>query len=75
MFYSWVIITAALAYMGFLFAVAYYGDRISRKESQNRNRPVIYALSLGIYCTSWTFFGSVGLSATSGLDFISAPSS
>ena len=70
MFYSWVIITAALAYMGFLFAVAYYGDRISRKESQNRNRPVIYALSLGIYCTSWTFFGSVGLSATSGLDFI-----
>src|SRR5690606_23170082 len=33
-------------------------------------RPLIYALTLGVYCTSWTFFGSVGLSAGSGLDFL-----
>ena len=33
-------------------------------------RPLIYALSLAVYCTSWTFFGSVGLAASTGYDFI-----
>jgi Na+/proline symporter/signal transduction histidine kinase len=67
---GWIIITAALAYLGFLFAVAYYGDRKARPEMSSRGRPAIYALSLAAYCTSWTFFGSVGLSATTGFNFI-----
>ena len=67
---GWIILTAALAYISFLFAVAYYGDRQSRSKARSGGRPVIYALSLAVYCTSWTFFGSVGLSATTGLDFI-----
>ncbi|MCG8561491.1 MAG: hybrid sensor histidine kinase/response regulator [Hyphomicrobiales bacterium] len=67
---GWIIITAALAYLGFLFAVAHYGDRQARQKKYAAGRPAIYALSLAVYCTSWTFFGSVGLSATSGLDFI-----
>lgn len=65
----WVVITVALLYMTFLFGVAYYGDRYA-KHMQNKARPIIYSLSIAVYCTSWTFFGSVGLSATSGLDFI-----
>ncbi|MCK5090625.1 MAG: hybrid sensor histidine kinase/response regulator, partial [Hyphomicrobiaceae bacterium] len=65
-----IIITAALAYLGFLFAVAYYGDRQARPELSRKGRPAIYALSLAAYCTSWTFFGSVGLSATTGFNFI-----
>ena len=66
---GWIIITAALGYLGFLFAVAYFGDRKARPISSG-GRPAIYALSLAVYCTSWTFFGSVGLSATTGFNFI-----
>src|SRR5262249_3495884 len=35
-----------------------------------RLRPLIYPLSLAIYCTSWTFFGSVGLASRTGYDFL-----
>ena len=67
---GWIILTAALAYVGFLFAVAYAGDRRQRLRRSEFGRPVIYALSLAVYCTSWTFFGSVGLAAKSGFDFL-----
>ncbi len=67
---GWVIITAALAYVGFLFAVAYYGDIRTRSTRSSRGRNNIYALSLAVYCTSWTFFGSVGSSAATGLNFL-----
>ena len=67
---GWIIITAALAYLGFLFAVAYFGDSHARTKKTVNGRPYIYAFSLAVYCTSWTFFGSVGLSATTGFNFI-----
>ena len=67
---SWMLITIAVAYVGLLFAIASHGDRISRSGAVSSPRPLIYALSLAIYCTSWTFFGSVGLSARSGFDFL-----
>ena len=60
----------ALIYIGCLFAVASYGDRVSMRRGSGRARPLIYALTLAIYCTSWTFFGSVGLASTSGFDFL-----
>ncbi|MEL6947623.1 MAG: PAS domain-containing hybrid sensor histidine kinase/response regulator [Pseudomonadota bacterium] len=66
---GWGIILVAIAYILCLFIVASFGDRRRRKTSQN-GRPFIYSLSLAIYCTSWTFFGSVGLATTSGLDFL-----
>ena len=65
-----IIITAALAYLGFLFAVAYFRDRMAVPGESSTGRPAIYAFSLAVYCTSWTFFGSVGLSATTGYNFI-----
>ncbi len=67
---SWMVIYLALAYAGALFAIAWLGDRFLRGRDESRPRPMIYALSLGVYCTSWTFFGSVGLAARSGLDFL-----
>lgn len=67
---SWIIIAVALAYVGALFAIASYGDRLARARPHPAPRPFIYALSLCIYCTSWTFFGSVGLASRSGLDFL-----
>ena len=68
---EWGILAAGLFYLGALFAVAAYGDRMSRRKWNVRaGRPVIYALSLGVYCTSWTYFGSVGIASGSGLDFL-----
>ncbi len=67
---GWVVVTAAVAYIALLFGVASYGDRVARSSRWRRARPFIYALSLTVYCTSWTFFGSVGLAAANGLDFL-----
>ncbi|HLK84183.1 MAG TPA: PAS-domain containing protein [Xanthobacteraceae bacterium] len=70
MLQGWFVILVALVYIGLLFVIASYGDRLSRLGGADRPRPLIYALSLAIYCTSWTFFGSVGLAARSGFDFL-----
>ena len=70
MIQAWVILTIALAYVGVLFAVAYWGDKRAKSRKSSRERPTIYALSLAVYCTSWTFFGSVGLATATGLDFL-----
>ena len=70
MFYSWTVLFAGLAYVGVLFAVASFGDRLARGRPPGTPRPLIYALSLGVYCTSWTYFGSVGVASRSGFDFL-----
>ena len=70
MLQGWVVVLIALAYIGFLFAVASYGDRGRPQWAIRGARPLIYPLSLAVYCTSWTFFGSVGLSSRQGLDFL-----
>ncbi|RWC70555.1 MAG: sensor histidine kinase [Mesorhizobium sp.] len=64
------IVIIAIAYVTLLFAIASLGDRRSMMSGPGRARPFIYALSLAIYCTSWTFFGSVGLSSERGLEFL-----
>src|SRR4029077_12884396 len=69
MLQGWVIVAIALAYIGLLFMVASYGDR-SRVTRASSARLLIYPLSLAIYCTSWTFFGSVGLASRTGFDFL-----
>jgi len=70
MLLDWLVIFIALAYIGFLFLVASYGDRRREQRRTSRSRLLIYPLSLAIYCTSWTFFGSVGLASRTGLDFL-----
>jgi Na+/proline symporter/CheY-like chemotaxis protein len=70
MLHSWVVAFSAIAYIGLLFAVAYWGDRAGRSRQPGKGRPTTYALSLAVYCTSWTFLGSVGLAAASGLEFL-----
>ena len=67
---GWKVALLALLYVGALFALAWLGDRTFRSRKGGSGRPLIYALSLAVYCTSWTFFGSVGLAASSGYDFI-----
>ena len=67
MFEGWAIATLAVAYVGVLFLIAWLGDKARLTGTA---RPLIYSLSLAVYCTSWTFFGSVGLAAETGYDFI-----
>jgi phosphoserine phosphatase RsbU/P len=67
---QWAVVAAACGYLLFLFAIAYFGDR---RRAQGRSiiaNPYIYTLSLGVYATSWTFFGSVGRAATWGMSFL-----
>src|ERR1700744_1944218 len=70
MLQGWVVVVIALAYIGFLFLVASYGDRRRQLFGATSSRLVIYPLSLAIYCTSWTFFGSVGLASRTRYDFL-----
>jgi len=70
MLQGWIVIAIALAYIGLLFVVASYGDRARLLGREGRSRLLIYPLSLAIYCTSWTFFGSVGLASRTGYDFL-----
>jgi Na+/proline symporter/signal transduction histidine kinase/CheY-like chemotaxis protein len=70
MLQGWVVVAIALAYIGLLFLVASYGDRMRAVAGGTSSRLLIYPLSLAIYCTSWTFFGSVGLASRNGFDFL-----
>jgi len=56
--------------MGLLFAIAYWGDKRADEGRSIIANPYIYALSLAVYCTAWTFYGSVGMAARSGLGFL-----
>src|SRR5258705_672552 len=69
MLQDWGVIAAALGYIGFLFLVASHGDRLSPTQ-RGRASALIYPLSLAIYCTSWTFFGSVGFASRTSVDFL-----
>ncbi|WP_261816183.1 hybrid sensor histidine kinase/response regulator [Vibrio gallicus] len=65
---GWVVVPASLVYLGILFWVAWYGDRRSRWLA--RFRPWIYSLSIAVYCTSWTFFGTVGQASDNPWSFL-----
>ena len=69
MLHDWGVIAAAFGYIGFLFFVASYGDHLSPTQ-RGRASTLIYPLSLAIYCTSWTFFGSVGFATRTSVDFL-----
>jgi len=67
---GWVVATIALAYLALLFGISQWGRTAKRSLLKGASRPTIYALSLGIYCTAWIFFGSVSLASWEGLDFL-----
>ncbi len=70
MLQSWVIIPAALGYIGVLFAIARYGDKRADEGRSIIANPYVYSLSLGVYATAWTFYGSVGRAAGDGVGFL-----
>ena len=60
----------SFGYVALLFAVAYYGDKRADQGRSIISNPYIYALSLAVYCTAWTYYGSVGRAANTGPDFL-----
>jgi Na+/proline symporter/nitrogen-specific signal transduction histidine kinase len=70
MFAAKTLIPISIAYIGLLFAIAYYGDRMFRMGRSITSNPYIYALSMAVYCTAWTFYGSVGRAVASGPSFL-----
>ena len=60
----------AIGYLLLLFALAYTVDRQPGQGARAINSSVVYTLSLATYCTSWTFYGSVGRAAKSGMEFL-----
>ncbi len=65
-----IVALVSLIYFGILFGVAYYADRQRKRGRSLIDNPSVYSLSLAVYCTSWTFYGSVGRAATTGIDFL-----
>lgn len=66
-----VIGIVSLVYLGFLFYLAFVAESFKNKKKSLNNNPYVYALSLSVYCTAWTFYGSVGRVNQSGLEFLS----
>ena len=65
-----LVLGASFAYLMLLFAVAWWADRRALAGRSVIGNAWVYALSIGVYCTAWTYFGSVGRAATSGLWFL-----
>jgi Na+/proline symporter/CheY-like chemotaxis protein len=69
MFENWQLVLVALGYTGLLFAIASLGNR-NRHKFINNGHSIIYALSLGVYCTSWSFLGTTGQAATNMFSYL-----
>ena len=66
----WIVIIFGLAYLGLLFGLAYYSERKARQGKSIISNPYVYALSMAVFCTAWTFYGSVGRAASTGAGFL-----
>jgi Na+/proline symporter/nitrogen-specific signal transduction histidine kinase len=65
------IIATGIVYVGLLFFIAYLGDRRARHSKRGLlQSPFVYTLAISVYCTSWTFYGSVGSAARNGLEYL-----
>lgn len=66
----WIAFISAITYLAILFVIAWISERQAKRGRSLLNNPYTYALSLAVYCTAWTFYGSVGLATTSGILFL-----
>lgn len=65
-----IILGTAFGYLALLFVVAAWGDRRAEQGRSLIGSPTVYALSIAVYCTAWTFYGSVGRAAEHGPSFL-----
>ena len=57
-----------ILYLGLLFFIAFWAEK--KKSNFWVNNPYIYALSLAVYCSAWTYYGSIGVAADQGLEYL-----
>ena len=67
---GWGLLLVSLAYVGGLFAIAWFGDRNTTYPSKAKLRPIVYSFALAVYCSSWTFYGAVGSAARDGASYL-----
>jgi Na+/proline symporter/nitrogen-specific signal transduction histidine kinase len=65
---SFLLLIILIVYLGFLFLIAHWAEK--KENNKWTNSPYIYSLSLAVYCTAWTYYGSIGLAADSGLSYL-----
>jgi len=70
MLQGWVIALTSFAYLGLLFAIAFHADKRADSGRPVVASPYVYSLSLAVYATAWTFYGSVGRAASDGIGFL-----
>lgn len=65
------LVAVCSAYAVFLFAIAFVAERAAmRGQARWLRSPIVYTLSLSIYCTAWTFYGAVGSAVRSGFEYL-----
>ncbi len=67
---GWMIIGISFSYLLLLFGIAHWAEKHKKRYLNFFHSPYIYALSLAVYCSAWTFYGSIGRVDTDGLDFL-----
>jgi signal transduction histidine kinase/Na+/proline symporter len=67
---SYVLGIISIYYLAFLFLIAYLAEKKTKNDTNFIGNANIYSLSLAVYCTAWTFYGSVGRATTNGIDFL-----
>jgi signal transduction histidine kinase len=67
--YPVMLLAILVLYLSLLFLLAYWGEKNSKWFNENRTR-LLYVLSVQVYCTSWTFYGSIGFASHFGLEYL-----
>ena len=65
-----LVVGISMGYLGLLFGVAYWADRRAALGRSVIDNAWVYALSMAVYCTAWTYFGSIGRAASGGMWFL-----
>ena len=65
---NYLLIIIIVVYLAVLFYIAFLAEK--KKKSKWINNPYVYTLSLAVYCSAWTYYGSIGIAANSGIDFL-----
>lgn len=65
---NYLLISIIIVYLSFLFLIAFWAEKNSK--SKWVNNPYVYVLSLAVYCSAWTYYGSVGIASQSGINFL-----
>ncbi|WP_027879891.1 sensor histidine kinase [Mesoflavibacter zeaxanthinifaciens] len=65
---NYALVVIIVLYLAVLFYIAFIAEK--KRQSKWVNNPYVYTLSLAVYCSAWTYYGSVGIAANSGINFL-----